>query len=265
MSKMDEFFALTKLCRKLNLDSSANTNSTYITDNLIEKTLIEGPTNLLISLDSHLSKVHDYIRGKEGTFDHVVSTIQSLVKLKKKSAHIKTRIVTSTIIFNDNIGLWRDYILFAKNLGVDGMLFQIIDKTFWNQAPNDLFFEKNFFKDKERAKNKIDQIIEEFGNDPAIYTKPQDLRWMKLYIDNPNYISEQVCDSHKRNMMIDMNGNVSLCFYMHYLTSGKHIGNIREHRIKDLWRSQYAGQTRNVMKTCRLHCGMQNCHRKELN
>jgi len=63
MSKIDEFFALTSLCRSLNLKSAANTNATYISEEIVEKTLVQGPGAFVISLDSHLEHIHDYIRG----------------------------------------------------------------------------------------------------------------------------------------------------------------------------------------------------------
>ena len=265
MLKTDEFFAITSLCRKLNLKNAANTNATYITnDELVEKTLTLGPSYLVISLDSHIPDIHDYMRGVQGCHSHVINVIKSLVKLKKERyPEIDTQILTNSVIFDGNIHLLKDYINFAKEIGIDGVMFQMLSPTFNFQGEDDVFFEKHFFKDTTKAKEYIDLIIESFRNDGFVIINENDLQWMKLYIDNPYFIGEQVCNSHERNMIIDSYGDVQLCFNMKSLTNGKPLGNAREDSLYNLWTSQSAEDARKIMSICRKNCGMLHCHRKQ--
>ncbi len=264
MTKLDEFFALSSLCRSLGLISFANTNASYITNNLLDKILTEGPQHLIISLDSHRSEIHDYIRGVKGSHAQIIASIRSLVELRrKKYKGINTKIGIMSIIFDKNIYLLKDFINFAKSLEVDGVVFQVLNKTFNNQDPKDSFFTEHFLNDKEKCKSHIDEISKEFGDDPFVYTKKMDWDFIKLYIDNPNSSSEQVCNSHEKNIMVDMYGNIQLCFNMRQLNNGNFLGNTRNNDLKNIWPSQDARTVRNKMSTCRASCGMMVCHKKE--
>src|SRR5690606_30045499 len=78
MLKIDEFFTLTELCRSLKLNSMAVTNASLINEENYERLLLNGPNLLIISLDSHLEVVHDYIRGVKGSFNHVTKVLKDL-------------------------------------------------------------------------------------------------------------------------------------------------------------------------------------------
>jgi MoaA/NifB/PqqE/SkfB family radical SAM enzyme len=87
---------------------------------------------------------------------------------------------------------------------------------------------------------------------------------MKLYVENPDFIGEQVCGSHERNIMIDQYGDVQLCFSMRGLMNGNALGNVRQTTLSELWTSNLAAEARGIMSNCRQNCGMLNCHRKQV-
>ena len=266
MSKENEFFRITELCRDLGLTSAANTNATLINEKNLERTLINGPKYLVISLDSHLENIHDYIRGVKGCYQQVTDVLRSLVKLKKeKYPNIDTRIITNTIIFDKNVAFWEEYIKFAKeDLQVDGVMFQMLSRTFWNRKNTDVFFDKHFVS-TEKTLKVIDRITDLYKDDDFVLTKHNDFQWMKLYAENPDFIGEQVCGSHERNIMIDQYGDVQLCFSMRGLMNGQVLGNVKNQKIAELWTSNFADEARETMSVCRQNCGMLNCHRKQEN
>lgn len=266
MRKEVEFFALTELCRALGLSCAANTNASHIHPGNYEAVLQRGPKYLVVSLDSHIPAIHDYIRGKKGSWNHVTETLKALVAFREQYCpDVNTRIITNTILLDDNMLHWPGYIRFAREeLGIDGVMFQPLSRTFWNQSKGDPFFDKHFFKNKSEAIAVIDDVIRLNGLDGFVLTSANDLEWMKMYVQQPDFIGEQVCGSHERNMMVDQAGDVQLCFSMRGLMNGNPLGNTRKFSLRELWNSVMADEARGIMAACRKNCGMLNCHRKEI-
>jgi len=263
MLKYDEFFALTNKCLSLGLLCAANTNASLINDQNIRRILAEGPRYLVISLDSNIENIHDYSRGKSGSCKQVISIIEKLVS-QKRNGNYKTEIITNSVIFDQNIHHLTEFIKFAEKIGLDGCLFQMLSRTFYNNGKTDQFFDNHFFKDKQNALQQVQTIIDTLNEHPIIRTTKQDFEWMKEYVKNPDFIGEQVCGSHEKNMMIDSYGEIQLCFNMKTINKGKSLGNIRDYEsIGDVWSSCEASKIRKIMENCRLNCGMLNCHRKD--
>lgn len=264
MLKYDEFFGLSRECLRLGLFCAANTNASLINDQNIEKVLKDGPKYLVVSLDSHIEKCHDYSRGVDGGFNHVVDVLGKLVKIKKVKKY-KTEIITNSVIYDMNIDKIIDYINFAEKLEIDGCIFQMISRTFFRKGVGDSFFEKHFFKNKKDALSRIQEVIDILDKHKIVRTTKQDFEWMKLYINNPDFIGEQVCGSHEKNVMVDSYGEMQLCFNMTNINNSKSLGNVRDfnYDIKVAWNSEGANRAKLIMKDCRLNCGMLNCHRKK--
>lgn len=263
MKKYDEFFALSKKCLELNLICSANTNASYIDSTNLDRLLTEGPKYLVISLDSHIESIHDFSRGIKGSYQHILSVIENLVNLKQ-TKNSPTEIITNSVLFEENIYELQKFISFIENIGIDGAIFQMLSRTFYKKSSQDYFFEKHFFKDKIKAIEQIQSVIDIVDNHPIVRTTKQDFDWMKLYIENPDFIGEQVCGSHEKNIMINSYGEIQLCFNMKKINNGKSLGNIRDFKngLSGLWTSDEANNVREIMENCRLNCGMLNCHRK---
>ena len=259
----DSFFKLTSLCRELGLFCAINTNGTYINPSIASRVFTEGPNHFVISLDSQFQEVHDCVRGTLGTYAKVLEGIKLLVDLKKKAyTTTDVQIYTHTILFDENIKLWADYIEFARNLGVDGVMFSVLEKSYLVRKRRDLFFEKHNLSDMGNANQYIEEIIDLYGNDPFVINSVTGLEMMKCYIDNEKYSEKQICDSCNKNIMIDVNGFVQLCFSMRDLLDGQTLGNIKEQQLREMWYSSYATEARKIMVNCRKKCGINDCHRK---
>jgi MoaA/NifB/PqqE/SkfB family radical SAM enzyme len=264
MNKREEFFALSRACRQRGLTAAANANETRIDEGVLNRLLTEGPRYLVISLDSHRRELHDWIRGVPGTHDQVVTALRGLIARKHVAyPHSDVRIVTNTIVFDQNVGELNEYVAFARELGVDGIMFQMLSRTFLLASKRDSFFEQHFPREAARVDAAIDGLLELKARGAPILTSENDLRWMKLYARNPDFIGEQVCGSAERNMMVDQHGDVQLCFSMRGLMGGRALGNVRSWGLRELWESTLAAEARQVMAGCRQNCGMLNCHRKE--
>jgi radical SAM protein with 4Fe4S-binding SPASM domain len=261
--KRDEFFSLTRFCRQSALHAAVNTNATLVDDGMVDQLLLEGPRFLIISLDSHRPELHDWIRGVPGTYDRAILTIRRLLARREAFPDSELRILTNTVIFDGNVGELESYVRFARGLGVDGMTFQMLSHTFMKAYRRDIFFERFFPRDIARVDSAIDRLLELKASGVPVATSENDLRWMKLYVRDPDFIGEQVCGSAERNMMVDQHGNVLLCFFMREILDGRVLGNIRQSSLLELWESDLATRARDVMAQCRRNCGMLNCHRKQ--
>jgi MoaA/NifB/PqqE/SkfB family radical SAM enzyme len=264
LHKRDELFALTRACRQRGLLAAANTNATLVDEETVDRLLTEGPRFLIVSLDSHRPALHDWIRGVTGTHDRAVSMIRRLLTRRRDTyPDSDLRLLTNTIIFDRNVGELEAYVEFARELGVDGVTFQMLSRTFMRASRGDPFFDRHFPRDVARVDTAIERLLELKSGGAPIGTTENDLRWMKLYARDPDFIGEQVCGSAERNMMVDQHGNVQLCFFMRELLGGRVIGNVRQSSLRELWESEFADQARGVMAGCRRNCGMLNCHRKQ--
>lgn len=266
MMMEDEFFAIAKKCRDLNITLIAISNASLIQEEHYERLLLEGPNPIVISLDSHDENINDYIRGVKGSFNQTVKVLSDLAKFKKEHPECKTRILTNSVLFDKNIELIEEYIHFTKKLGIDGISFECLRPTWKNksQKSNDAFYEKNFFQDKESAIKMLNQIKKEFKDDPFLITKDQDIEWMKVYINSMNFkTSKQVCNSHERNILVDYNGDFSLCGNMHLLNNIPALGNFKEMSLKEFWNNLNTHDARKTMDKCRLDCGLLSCHRNQ--
>ena len=260
-SKRDEFFARTRLCRELGVSCAANTNGTLLGADDAAQLVEEGPRYLVVSIDSPRAEVHDLVRGVPGTFERATALVRALA-CAREGREDRVRIMTNLVICDLNVDDLRRYVGFCRDLGADAVLFQMLARTFALRGRRDVFFEQHLPRNLEALDAAIDGLIAARAEGHPIETSTADFAWMKRYARDPDFIGEQVCGSHERNMMLDMHGDVQLCFSMRSLTGGRSLGNVRERSLRAMWGGELAGEARAIMNDCQKNCGMLNCHRR---
>lgn len=260
--KADEVFRIFDLCHSLGLVSSVNTNGIAVSE-LTQSFFSRGPTYLVISLDSHLPEIHDYHRGIPGAFDSTRTLVSELISQRGIQQLSKTEIIVNTVITKLNIQSLTETLNFLEELGVDGVTLQMLSPTFHRIGRYDKFFETHFFDDKPGAINCLQKVIDEYDKFPLLRTTRSDLFWMQKYIIDPLNTAQPICNSHERNIVVDHIGDARLCFNMSKIMSGEVLGNTRDQTLYELWHSEGSRRARQVMKDCRLSCGMLNCHRSK--
>ncbi|MCX7959546.1 MAG: radical SAM protein [Deltaproteobacteria bacterium] len=259
----EDFFEICRYLREKNLKSACVTNGYDFDERICARLIKEGPTYITVSLDSHLPEIHNRLRGKSDAFEKTLGTIRRLVEFKNNATDTATEITVTTIIFDENIRHLADYVEFVRTLGVRGVLFQIINPTFANVSKEDRFFDEHFFKDKDEAIRIIDSVYQRYRDDPFVFLSGSDAEWFKSYIKNPNFTGETVCDSHNKNIFIELQGDIVLCAHMRNFNNGQAIGNVRQKSLSDILNSEVAARMRSVMKNCRKNCGLLACHKRE--
>ena len=259
---VEQILELSAMCRAAGVLSVLNTNAAAITPKLAEELVERGPTCLVVSLDSHEEALHDQIRGVPGTFRQALRALDDLLRFRRQHG-APTRVYLSSILCALNVSTSGNFVRFAKRLGVDGVTFQALEKTFALAGARDMFFERNWFSDIASAHAAIDRLAAEFLGDPFLLLSAQDFRWLKAYVASPDELPEPVCASHERNLWIDMYGEARLCAYMNLIPNHSSLGNIRDQSLAELWNGDAATGARPIMEACRFSCGMLNCHRRK--
>lgn len=265
--KIDALFDILNLTGELGLKTTVLTNGSLLSSEHYERFLTNGPNNLFFSLDSHKEEIHDYIRGTPGAFNNVVNTIKNLVRLKEERYKMSSlNIFTTAVLFEKNIYEIFELIDFAKKeLKTNGINLQCLYETYQNGAKDgsDLFFDHNFFKNKDKAIEVIDKLIDNSKSDSFHITDKIEYQLMKKYIKNPNFKTELgVCDSFDKNIFIDDYGRYSLCTNMHEINEIKSIGNFRQYNLKEFWFNVRTEAAREILRDCTNFCGMFACNRK---
>jgi MoaA/NifB/PqqE/SkfB family radical SAM enzyme len=262
--KTDEVMALSRRARAHGLSVAVNTNGTKIPPALYDELLRDGPKYLVISLDAPDAETHDWIRGRVGTHELVVETIRGLVEARRtRHPSSDVNILINGILCQATLAKALDLVELARALGVDGMMFQALARTFMNQGRGDPFFDRQRPRDMAQVDAVIDDLIALRRRDHFLNTEVRDLEWMKLYFRDPDFIAEPVCGSAQRNMMVNMFGEVQLCFAMKELLGGRHLGTVRSTSLRVMWQGADASEAREIMADCRKNCGMLHCHRRE--
>ncbi len=262
--KVEEVLALSRAARRHGHSVAVNTNGTQIPRDLFDTLLREGPHYLVLSVDAPEATTHDWIRGRVGTWSAVVDTIRGLVEARTaRHPSSDVKLLVNGILCAPTLPYALEHVAFLRSLGVDGMMFQALARTFMNQGQGDAFFDKHRPKDLALVDRVLDELIALRKTDRFLNTEVRDLEWMKLYFRNPDFISEPVCGSAHRNMMVNMYGEIQLCFAMKELLGGKALGSIRHTKLRAAWEGIAASEARTVMDTCRKNCGMLQCHRRE--
>ncbi len=131
MMNPERYFPITKQCRELGLKCMSVINGTKITNEFeAERMILEGATEITVSLNSHIPEVHDNTRGVVGSFEMATNAIKLLLKAREKfSSDIP--IYAMAIICEQNyreLDAFYNYIL--NDLCADKLKLNFLQPTF---------------------------------------------------------------------------------------------------------------------------------------
>ena len=258
----EELFFLCAVARDLGLRTLTNTNGTYFDERTLDRTALFGPDVVVVSLDSHIEQIHDFIRGVRGTYRAAIDAITRLVKLRESETEGRPIVYVSAILCELTLYEANKLIEFIRGFGIDGITFQMLEHTFMLSSNTDRFYEQYWFCNTGRAKQAIRSLADVYADDSFVLLSSQDFYWMSVYVDYPDLLPLPICGSHDRNVWVDMYGETQMCSYMRDITGGRTLGNIRQASLVEMLGSNFAQEARDIMSICKRACGMLNCHRK---
>ena len=267
----ERYWPVTKQCRDLGLQCLSVMNGTMVTGHaMAEKLILEGPSEITISLNSHVPNVHDYTRGVAGSYDMAVNAIRLLLEARNRTTS-PVRIYAMAILCEQN---YRDldqfYEFVLNDLKADKLKLNFLQPMFGalkndsHEDRGDKFYKRNIIKDFDG----LFKIMEVCGIKFNLNLDPEWMEIVRMYHrsvhTNDDAIlgwqgkgtEKLICNSFERNIMIDMEGVARLCFSTKF--PGTKINNHGD--LKKFWSDN--DELRGLMAKCSQYCGISHSVRK---
>lgn len=189
-----DIFAFLKYLKKKRAKISIATNGCFINEKNCKELSEIGITLLHISLDGHLAKIHNFLRGGN-FFDKVVGNIKLLIK-KKMPLRV------GCLIWRKNENYLEEMVKFCIRLGIKNLRFSWLIKVGrFTQNPQ-IYPKRKYFSVleeiedlKEKYKNKIELSIHR-----------------GLKIENTNVL--KICPGGKKIFFLNPKGQLSPCSWI---------------------------------------------------
>jgi len=108
------------------LTGNLTTNATLFEQRDLEKMIELGWDQLTISLDGASPETHDYLRGKRGTFETIIETLEALNSYKGEENSDKPHLKFNCVLSNRNYGQVPHLIDLAHTLDVEELSFETL-------------------------------------------------------------------------------------------------------------------------------------------
>ena len=267
MLNPERYFAVTRQCRELGLGCFSVINGTKVTDQVIaEQMILEGPSEITVSLNSHLPEVHDRSRGMIGSFDLATGAIRLLLAARRRLGVHKPVYAMAVISELNYRQLDEFYGFVLHDLKADKLKLNFLQPTFGpiHMTNGDEFYRRNIIADYEE----LGQILEMCDRKYGLNLNPEWIRVVKLYHRSVQAngdaakgwagkgTDEPICNSYERNLMVNMFGKVRLCFSTNF--PGKQL-----RQRGDLAKFWFGNdRLRRKMAKCAKYCGISHSVRR---
>ncbi len=222
------------------------TNADLITDEFIDLFLSKNLLLMGISLDG-VGKIHDKLRGKNGLFDVVIDAIKRIQIAKKKQGKRYPLIDIKTVILEQNLTCLFKILELADKLKVDFFTVSLpklsdiqFTPPYYDEFRQNKFFSPPYKKGINKSvnlkilKEELD-LIREYSGSVSVRFYPYNMLndyAIRQYYNGELKISDfYPCFVPWTTVCISPYGDMYPCL-------AYRIGNLREHRFKELWNSQ---------------------------
>ena len=265
----DRYFAVTAKCAEIGMRCFSVINGTRLaTTEMADRMMEEGPTEITVSLNSHLPEVHDETRGVAGSFDMAVRALRLLLESRRtygRGPKIFAMAVICECNYRDLDALY-DFVL--NDIGADKLKLNFLQPTFgpptaWYQ---DRFFDQNVIRNEEELARIILACDEKYDlrinpvwlEQVKMYHRSiRNNGWMRLGWRRGKGTEAHICNSYERNIMVDLRGRARLCFYSGFPA----FQLVQPGDLRRFWES--CDRLRQRMSRCNRYCAISHSVRKE--
>jgi MoaA/NifB/PqqE/SkfB family radical SAM enzyme len=267
----DDYFQLCACCRRLGLHSYSVTNGMLVdTTDIAEYMMCEGPDEITVSLDSPDEVIHDRLRGKKGSYQAAVRALRLLVAARRMTGHLDDRRVYAMgLICDVNYkDMDRFYDLVLRDIGADKLKCNPLQPTCEiRPGAGDRFFAEHVRVPPEEFM----EIMRACDVKYKLGLDPEWIRHMGVYFRafERNYqllggwgagarTREHICNTHDRNIMVDLKGTARLCFSTKY--PGMPL--VERGDLRRFWERPETEALREQMRQCNDVCGVSHSVRR---
>ena len=269
MLDREEYFAIAKQCMKLRLQCFSVVNGSNVkSEKMADRMILEGPTAITVSLNSHIKEIHDKTRGVKGSYNVVVNALRLLLASRDRLASSKKIYAMAVMCEQNYRNLEQFYDSVLNDIKADKLKLNFLQPTFGPGKPNfiDNFYSENIIKNYEE----LVTIINKCNFKYRLNLNPAWVDVVRMYHRSVNRnkdalmgwrggkgTEKHICNTYERNIMVNLYGHVRLCFSPRFQAYKL----MRYGDLKYFWEN--SDMIRARMKKCNAYCGMSHSVRRE--
>jgi MoaA/NifB/PqqE/SkfB family radical SAM enzyme len=255
------YFDMCRAAREAGLTSMSVLNGTLVdTQEQADDLLARGADELSFSLDHPREEIHDMQRGSRGAYRKTLRCLEMLIDARRRLGlprKIYVMLLASNVSYRD---VGEAYDLMLNQVGVDKLKLNLLQPTFAQYHGKDTYW------DLHTRNIDVAWLMEEIDRCEARYGLDFNPRWkenVRCYAESlaayhrggPMETSGPICDSFDRNILLEIDGQLRLCFHPEFpsLARYREPGDLRK-----FWYSPETEALRERMRRCRKFCGI--CH-----
>ena len=269
MLDLREYFAIAGECGRAGLRCLSVVNGTQIADAAAaERMVLEGPSEVSVSLDSHIEAEHDAMRGRKGSFRMAVNAVRLLREARARLPERGMRLYVMALVHEENyarLDALYDFVL--NDLEADKLKLNFLQPTFGMGGGEDEFFARYHLRNPEA----LAAVIRACDAKYRLGLNPAWLDDVRMYVrsvrDNGRAhrgwrsrtgTEKHICNSYERNIMVDLYGTARLCFAPDF--PGFPLANAGD--LRRFW-YDWAEPVRTQMRRCNRYCAISHSVRRE--
>ena len=206
----------------------------------VAKTGVQG---VQISLDGSTPNTHNFIRGRDDSFERATSALQSLASYREEfNQHLK--VVAKATIMSLNLDELTGIAKWVKDNNITGVKYQAIEQIYYQERDSNWY--KNcdlWINDVNKVTKVVDELISMKHKGYPILNEVENLEFIKEYFAKPELYMRDIhshtygnqknrCKSWANTLMVCPNGDLKMCYGM------RPFGNAKNGHIKTLWKNR---------------------------
>lgn len=267
MLDQENYFHATRTAQELGLGCFSVVNGTRVTNHTAARMMVEGPSEITVSMDSPYPELHDTYRGVTGSWQAALNAMHKLVDARNLSRSNR-KLYAMTIVSERN---YRDldafYNLILNVVKLDKLKLNIVQPTFGIKPhQSDDFYQREIPKDPEHVGSVIQQCSRRYG----LNINPEWIDQVVMYFLSVRKHNEglagwqaargttaHICNTYERNMMVGLDRSVRLCF-----SHAFPAGTLEDPTDLPKFWYEDADKWRPAMRKCNRYCGISHSVRR---
>lgn len=245
-----ELVELISFSSQLGFRTALATSGHTINENFARQLAQSGLNNIDLTIFSLNNKIHDFIRGIDGSLERTLMAIDCLGQFKET-----LKIGINTIIMKPSLDGLLELTEWVNNdPRLLGIYYQVIMHPFHTPFVEDWYKTEDYRflwpEDFSKLGPLIDNIISLKQKGYHIANPISQFAIFKAFFRNPsNFIKTFTCNlTNGRFLTINSDGSVALCPYL------ESLGKITESGFSQLWYSDRADKIREKIDQCKINC-----------